>query len=373
MESFKSQINLILYNWKCYRQENFELQLSKSIFILGQNGVGKTSLWLAIYSLIQGEVPRGIKLDECISKDAQYFGISTNQNGLFLTGKSNSNYLEIKHEKSNFFENIKLFEYRVYENEYFSWNREQRIKYYDSILTSIYGKVYYTALQNLHRALRSKAEILRKYKNVQDFKNLDNTKKILIHYNQIIAKQTQVLWFHRHEYFWFLKGFLKDFCFDLGIPNNKLILNYKQTSFRGVLEVRNNSTSKQLDEVVILSELNSLLENELKSGKSLYGAHKDDVELLINDIDLNNYLSRGQIRMWIIFQKIIAIKLLKKNMLEKVVKIWFFLDDVFNEIDNNYENLLVSKWALVTDKLFFTGVRVPEIIKNNLNYQIILL
>lgn len=363
-------LNLNLYNWKCYKQKKINLDLSKSIFISGQNGIGKTSLWLAIYSLIKGSTPSNIKLSECIKASSQYFGISTDQNNLYLTGKINlRGVVDFKSETNSFFEKVKLFEYLVYENDFFSWNREPRLKYYDSIITNIYGKSYYTAIQNLNRALRSKTEILRKYKHLKPsvVRNLDSIKKILIHYNQIIAEESMMIWTYRKKYFEFLKSRTWEFCRDLNLSDIQISTDYKQTNFKGVLVSR--SEVPTFNEIFL--ELNNLLDEELKLAKSIYGAHKDDVDLLINGLDLYNYLSRGQIRMWVIFQKISAIKLFKISQGD--YDIWFFLDDVFNEIDSNYENILLNKWFSTLDKLFFTGVRVPDSIASNINYQIVVL
>ncbi len=69
---------------------------------------------------------------------------------------------------------------------------------------------------------------------------------------------------------------------------------------------------------------------ELGAGKSLYGAHRDEISIYMNDIDLRYLGSRGQQRVGAFIYKLTQYFLLKRKKEEIPV---FLIDDLMSELD----------------------------------------
>ena len=78
---------------------------------------------------------------------------------------------------------------------------------------------------------------------------------------------------------------------------------------------------------------------EFEQFTSLFGPHKDDLKISINDLDTRVYASQGQQR-----TAMLALKLAEAKLIEKLtqVKPILLLDDVFSELDNQRSRLLVE-------------------------------
>ncbi len=69
---------------------------------------------------------------------------------------------------------------------------------------------------------------------------------------------------------------------------------------------------------------------ELGAGKSLYGAHRDEISIFMNEMDLRYLGSRGQQRVGAFIYKLTQYSLLKKVKDESPV---FLIDDLMSELD----------------------------------------
>ncbi len=115
--------------------------------------------------------------------------------------------------------------------------------------------------------------------------------------------------------------------------------------------------------------LQALTENRTKDfvlGSTSVGVHKDEVQILINDIPARSYGSQGQQRTAALSAKLAEIKIIKENTgLNPVL----LLDDVLSELDENRQRFLLKQIDRMQVLLTCTGVE--DIVRKNLgDYRI---
>ena len=81
-------------------------------------------------------------------------------------------------------------------------------------------------------------------------------------------------------------------------------------------------------------------EREIGAGATLYGVHKDDIEILLNEKDARSFASQGQQRSLSLAMKIAEGELCREDCGEYPV---FLLDDVLSELDGARREYLLHK------------------------------
>lgn len=98
-----------------------------------------------------------------------------------------------------------------------------------------------------------------------------------------------------------------------------------------------------IDEKSIVAQMYDELEKrkfeERKRGATLVGPHRDDIQLSINGIGVQQYASQGQHKTMLVALKIAEFLYLKERRNEVPV---FLLDDVFSELDDKRSRLLLN-------------------------------
>ena len=89
----------------------------------------------------------------------------------------------------------------------------------------------------------------------------------------------------------------------------------------------------------IYSKLLEEKDNEIRRMQCLIGAHRDDVDFYINDIDSKKYASQGQQRTIVLALKLAELQILKEKIKETPL---LLLDDVLAELDSNRQNYLLD-------------------------------
>ena len=82
-----------------------------------------------------------------------------------------------------------------------------------------------------------------------------------------------------------------------------------------------------------------VFDNELYQKVTLYGAHKDDFSVYIDDVKINNYGSQGQHRIAILAIKLAEVEIFKNI---KETNPILLLDDIFSELDKNKKNNIIK-------------------------------
>ena len=105
--------------------------------------------------------------------------------------------------------------------------------------------------------------------------------------------------------------------------------------------------------------------DELRRGTTLIGPHRDDIEILLDDMPARTHASQGE-------QRTIALSLrvAGHHLLHKVhkTKPLLLLDDVFSELDSDRTERLLH--LLVADQTFITTAIQPKIIQQNMYYEV---
>ena len=137
------------------------------------------------------------------------------------------------------------------------------------------------------------------------------------------------------------------------ITNGKenLSISY-ETSLKG--NIKNNKIKD-----IFKDNLINKREKEIRRGYTLFGPHRADLKLEINDIDVRRYASQGQQRTVALALKLAELEFMKSETGEYPV---LLLDDVFSELDKKRRNTLLKT---ITDKIqtFITSTDLNDISK----------
>jgi len=107
---------------------------------------------------------------------------------------------------------------------------------------------------------------------------------------------------------------------------HEYITNKSETINLEYVGIDENSTEE------ILAKLEENFEKDSKVGYTTYGTHRDDIKVLVNDIDVRSFGSQGQQRTCALSMKLAELEIIKQDT--KAVPI-LLLDDVLSELDND--------------------------------------
>ncbi len=93
-------------------------------------------------------------------------------------------------------------------------------------------------------------------------------------------------------------------------------------------------------EEIFRKALKKSLKNDIKLGITSVGPHRDDCEIVINNLVTRTYGSQGQQRSAVIAMKLAEASVLEKNIGETPI---ILLDDVMSELDNKRQNYILNK------------------------------
>ena len=93
-------------------------------------------------------------------------------------------------------------------------------------------------------------------------------------------------------------------------------------------------------EEMLLAQLSHNHEREIGAGTTLYGVHKDDIEVMLNEKSARSYASQGQQRSLSLALKLAEGELCREDCGEYPV---FLLDDVLSELDSGRREYLLHK------------------------------
>ena len=333
-------IEINLTNWRLFDQKKFTLP-KQSFLLTGNNGKGKTSFLMSVFALLTGNVFGG-KLIQNLKTDSQYFGIETNKNWS-LTGQIGTNSrLKVNFQKPNLIFPSSL-SYLPNENSWFETGRISKLSILDNLLAQIYPK-YASHLSKFNKSLKAKQKFL------QDCTQNNSTgDQFLMHtLSQEIYQNSLVLWEFRGFFWQELFASLSDF---------EVWLETKITSWQIKWQVSNTQGIRQnVDYCTIIEPKNinwqGLWTKELTARQILFGAHRDDFEILANKTVIQNYFSRGEMRLFVLFIKSLAANIIKRNG-----DCWGFFDDVFGELDSQRERILLDNLLGKMDYFVATGTR----------------
>ena len=376
-------LELNLHNWRCFSSQKFILP-NDSFLILGQNGSGKTSLMSALYSLYTKKSWPKTKFLEHLKNGSQYFGISSQFASWNLTAKIGTNgRLQTKYQKpiqnplqifeketkknnlneTNFENQIiinnwpKILTYSPEDNLWLSFSRKQKLDYFDDLLKDLFGSNFIKALKNLEKASLAKQRLIKR----KTQENLAVDKFLLSSLNKEILKESIEIWKHRWVFYTKIKQNLQDFSTWIQSPLQDWEIIWEIVDFSGQkrkVQDLNEFLKKILKESSQSIFWENLWQKELILQKNLFGAFRDDFYFLSARTLANQSLSRGENRLLVLFIKKLLQDLIQQKYPE--TKIWWFLDDVFNEFDFKREQIVKQKILTTANRYIITGTKKPS-------------
>ena len=101
-------------------------------------------------------------------------------------------------------------------------------------------------------------------------------------------------------------------------------------------------------------------DNDIKSGSTSTGPHRDDINFSLDGVDLRKYGSQGQQRSASLSVKLSEIELIRSRINDSPI---LMLDDVLSELDNKRQKCLINSIGDIQTLITCTGL--DEFIKND--------
>lgn len=349
---------ITVLNWRLFANLSFELDLAKNGLILfGPNGSGKTSILMAICTYFTGFGFGNYKIADQIQTNTEFLNIQSDTNSnWYLSMQINpiSGKIEKKYSKPSLIKaNINLcpiiFTYHPGMNNWFELERAKKLKILDEIITNIFGIKYKKLLTELNSTLKSKQALLKKYNKNQVFKIQQSDSAMLTLFNAKIITLSEAIWNARELYWGFIINNFPRFQENVETKINNFKLRVYKTNLEGN---RSPLLQKNLETNLKIEKLNKLFPKEVIAQSCLFTATRDDFAIEINNENAPGYLSRGEMRFLILFFIKMGINMAKSC---GNIAIWFFLDDVLNELDEKRVGMIfrvilkeVDFWVITT-------------------------
>lgn len=349
--------DLRLINFRNYDNLCLEFNDNINIFI-GKNAQGKTNLIEALYICSNGKSFRTNRDKELINfnKEQSYIGANTKVNNL-------EKFIEIKMEKD------KAKRIRINKTE---------LKNYKELHT---GLIIVVFCPDDLKMIKEGPVLRRSFldMSISQIKPVYNYN--LIRYNKILMQRNNLLKScrYRKDLINLIEVFdiqLSKIGVNIILERSKFIkelnifvdpIHKNLTSNKEIIEIKylSNITSENKEEMEeeYLKLLRKNLDKDLEFGNTEIGPHRDDLLMLINNMDAKIYGSQGQQRTFVLSIKLSVVQYIKKYYGVYPVVL---LDDVFSELDEERRTFLsesfnkMQTFITVTDAVDLKGVQDLE-------------
>lgn len=314
--------SLVVVGFRNLVQGNYDFS-SDRIFIVGDNGSGKSSVLESVFYLAHGKSFRTTKIDNLLNHGSESFVVSVSDDknvrlGIsrnFLSGETVIKIDDVKYSRlSELAKNIAVQIVTPESFKLFFGGPKERRKFVDLGVFHVehsFSKIW----KDFSRVLKQRNACLRT--------NVDSN--TLSYWSESFAQSSIVISNLR-------EGYLESLKMELAIWLEKLIPNFGNSIEVNYLQ--GWSTRKQLIDLLKESE-----QRERKQGFSQYGAQKFDVKFLIEGDPIETQLSRGQQKLFLLALTLAQTSLIKKV---KQVKPILLVDDIGAELDIKSRKLLAS-------------------------------
>ncbi|MFL2665655.1 MAG: DNA replication/repair protein RecF [Dehalococcoidia bacterium] len=355
-----------------------ELNLSEGLSVFyGNNGHGKSSLLEAIYMLSIAKSHKsssdkelinwltleenghmqilGISRNEDITTQAQIDIDASNKDLSFRKG------LRINGIKCNSFDfvgNINSIFFEAEDIEIIYGGPSKRRRYLD-ILIGQSVPSYLKDIQRYKRVIAQKNKLLRSIREKK------SDKKELTFWNERLAYEGSKIIDLRRKSISFLSSNSINHHIELS-GGEEIELKYKTkiTSSKETQKIEIDSLSNEEIESKFLETLIQNSDNEVRQGISVYGPHRDDIEILFNNRLAGKYASRGQART-IAFALKLSEAIFVENTTGRVPII--ILDDILSELDPNRRNSILEIFKNYQQVIL--TVTESELLPNNIKQE----
>lgn len=349
---FLKQLSLI--NFKNYSE--FEAKFSDKInCFVGNNGMGKTNLLDAIYYLSFCKSFFNSSDSQNIKHQEEFFVLQGYFNSF---GEEYEVYCGLKRNQKKVFKNNKKEYERLSEHigrfplvmispndsDLINGSSEIRRKFLDGIISQ-YDKFYLDKLISYNQVLKQRNALLKHFSETRTF----DSETLEIWDEQLILHGRSILEIRRE----FLKSFISLFNFYYGFISN----SREQVS----LEYENSLGEKDFKTALLTS-----LPRDRALQYTTVGAHKDDLEFMLNGFSLKKFASQGQQKSYLLALKLAQFEFIKE---QKNTKPLLLLDDVYDKLDEErFTKLLELVSSDKFGQVFITDTH-PERMNELLNQK----
>ncbi|MCM1992361.1 DNA replication/repair protein RecF [Oceanirhabdus seepicola] len=330
---------LKLINYRNYEMLDLKLTKEANIFI-GDNAQGKTNILESIYLASLGKSHRTKRDKELImwNSEAAYIQIYVCKERLnkkidmkiFKHGAKGLNINSIKVNKLS--ELIGALNVVMFSPEDLKIVKESpvyRRKFLDIELCKL-SKAYLHNLTQYKKALGERNAALKKI----------NNKELLDIYDMTLASFGIKIIKDRIEYIKNLNLYGKKMHKD--ITQNREVIEFRYIS------PLNEITEEELYKLFVKNR-----ERDMFNKSTNVGPHRDDFEIIINEMDTRIYGSQGQQRTAVLTIKFASLKVIKHITGEYPV---LLLDDVLSELDSNRQRYILNSIKDVQTFITCTGI-----------------
>lgn len=301
--------------------ENAEIEFCDGVNIFfGNNAEGKTNALEGIYMFANGKSFRSSNDRDLISfsKDMSfvkmYFEDSVRDHEMEMKLVRGSrklcfrNGVNIK-KLSDF---VGYFRAVLFCPEHLSVIKDgpsERRSFLDSAICQL-KPIYLSSLQKYNNILNQRNTLIKNYE--EDKESFNRTIEL---WSAYLAREAALIARERYEYVKILDAHVKNFFSDMTNGSEVSLLEY----------------NKAMTEEDYLQKLTQNLEKEIQAGTTLYGIHKDDIDIYLNGKEARSFCSQGQQRCIALAMKLGEGEISKQVTGEYPV---FLFDDIFSELDS---------------------------------------
>lgn len=335
---------LKVQNFRSYLNSSFNFSPSANI-IVGPNTAGKTNILEAILFSRTGSSYRAKDL-ELIRFKKSWLRIECEDDGskriikVRNDQKPNKTY-EINGRQYNRLPISLKLPVVIFEPNHLqllSGSPEKRRNYLDSFLAQLASE-YPSLIKKYARALAQRNSLLKRPVGVTNSQLFPRNIRLSQLAGQIVQARNNLI----DE----INKTLPDIYMGLSKDKVRLLMTYK-TQF-----------NPRMYETSYLKQLESDLRDDLRTGFTLHGPHRDDFTVLYNNHPSTSYASRGELR-----TAVLALKITELNKLDNIkgTKPVILLDDVYSELDSVRRKSLTG--YLKDNQSFITTTDADVVLKN---------
>ena len=341
--------------------EQAELTFDDGVNILvGNNAQGKTNLLEAISFTALGKSFRTTHEEELIRFGSEMAEVSLDfsdsvrrQNVTVRMMRGKRRRIEHNHVKvSRLSDVVGAFRTVLFCPEHLSLIKDgpgERRNYLDIALSQLYP-IYLKSLQRYNQILKQRNQLIRAAED--DRKTFSQTVEF---WSSQLAREAAVIARYRTEYISRAEGHVRDCFAEMTGEVEAPSLIYAGSSHLSPDEYRDlERTEKSYFDLLMNHH-----DREIGAGTTLWGIHKDDIEITINDRPARAFASQGQQRSLALSMKLAEGEICKEEFGDYPV---FLFDDVLSELDGTRRDYLINR---MKDKQVIITTCEPDMIKSD--------
>lgn len=314
---------LTLTNFRNYESADIYFKNGVNV-IFGNNAQGKTNILEAINFCSIGKSMRTKKEKEVIKMGQEFSKVKVE-----IQEEKSSRTIEIVFSKNNK-KTVKINGIAIHrigelmgelpcvffspdELKLIKESPEDRRRFMDIAISQI-SKNYFYLLGKYEKVINQRNKLLKSSSSIDVIKD-----SVFIWNEQLSAIGSKIIYMR------------KDFLEKL-TPFAQLAHSYLTSSEEGLSLSYTGVSGDTVDEIKakLLTSLNKSLEKDYKLGFTSVGPHRDDIKIIVNDIDIKAYGSQGQQKTTALSLKLAELEIIKNETGKMPI---LLLDDVFSELD----------------------------------------